>query len=502
MNAKRIFSIASLLVALGMTATVPAAEAQVSGASEQVNAQTGTTYTFNCYPPDAGKLVTFSNASAVAVTLPQAGHTCFPAGWWADVTNLGAGTVTVTPGTSTINGASSYTVATGAGVRLVSDGTNYQVQPGGAATSNAVLPAAQGGTGTNFYTGLNLVTNGSFGLDQEYAGSGPTPSSSTAIRVADRWFTQWVVSTSGAGNPTVSQAAAATGMTIVPKELKITANSSAGTTTPAALNFIVYQSIEGNDVAFLGEGTAGAATATVSVYVKASVAGTYDLFVQNGAGNQSYVSDCTVVAATATRCAVVVPGDTSGTWSRTRDSIGMVVGVTAACGSTFQTTGNAWQSGTYNCTSNQTALTNNASATLEITAVKVEPGSYATAYVDDAAAVLLAKAERFYRKSFLQGVAPAQNVGTGNGEACYQNPIANGEGSITVAYPQMYNGSVTLTTYNPGAANANFRDETGSADVTIGTPIANTTNLFLPTGATVSTIAHKVCVNYTVDEGF
>lgn len=411
-------------------------------------------------------------------------------------------TLTSTSPLTPANGGTGLATLTAHGIAL-GEGTSNPNFVGPCASGMTII--GQGASADpicgNPSIGANLIVNGGFGLDQANEGSGPTPSSSTAVRVADRWFTQWVVSTSGAGNPTVSQAAAATGMTIVPKELKITANSSAGTTVPAALNFITYQSIEGADVADLQEGTAAAQAFTVSVYLKASTAGTYDVYVQNAAGAQAYVHDCSVLT-TWGLCSFTVPGDTSGTWGRTRDSIGMVVGVTAACGSTFQTTGNAWEAGAYNCTSNQATLTNTASATLEMDAVKVERGSVATQYAAEPGAVLLAKSERFYRKSFTQGTAPAQNAGTSHGEACYQNPIANGEGSITVAYPQMYNGSVTVTTYNPGATNANFRDETGSADVTIGTPIANTTNLFLPTGATVSTIAHKVCVQYTVDEGF
>jgi hypothetical protein len=87
-----------------------------------VNAQTGTTYTV--LSSDRSKLVTLKNASAVAVTLPQAGAS-FPAGWIASFSNQGAGTVTITPTTSTINGSTSVTLLTGQSIDIVSDGTNY-----------------------------------------------------------------------------------------------------------------------------------------------------------------------------------------------------------------------------------------------------------------------------------------------------------------------------------------------------------------------------------------
>ena len=112
-----------------LTAAAPGSAITTSGtisAAEPVNAQTGTTYTF--LDSDRAKLVTFSNASPVAVTLPQAATTiAFVSGWFTDAVNLNAGPVTITPTTSTINGASSVVLQQGQGIRIVSDGTNYQL---------------------------------------------------------------------------------------------------------------------------------------------------------------------------------------------------------------------------------------------------------------------------------------------------------------------------------------------------------------------------------------
>lgn len=91
-----------------------------------LNAQTGTSYTI--LTTDRSKLVTFSNASAIAVTLPQADSTNFPDGWYAEVKNKGAGTATITPTTSTIDGKATLTLPTGYGATIYSDGTNYQIQ--------------------------------------------------------------------------------------------------------------------------------------------------------------------------------------------------------------------------------------------------------------------------------------------------------------------------------------------------------------------------------------
>jgi hypothetical protein len=93
-----------------------------------VNSQVGTTYTV--VVGDNGKLLTLNNAAAVGVALPQA-TTSFAAFAFA-VSNLGAGTVTITPVTSTINGAATFALTTGQAVFIYSDGTNYQTIRAGA----------------------------------------------------------------------------------------------------------------------------------------------------------------------------------------------------------------------------------------------------------------------------------------------------------------------------------------------------------------------------------
>lgn len=80
---------------------------------------------------DQNKLVTFSNAAAVACTIAQAGSGGnFAAGWAVSLRNLGAGTVTCTPTTSTVDGATTFILLPGQGLDLYSDGTNYFTQGG------------------------------------------------------------------------------------------------------------------------------------------------------------------------------------------------------------------------------------------------------------------------------------------------------------------------------------------------------------------------------------
>jgi hypothetical protein len=110
-----------------------------------INAQTGTSYTF--LNTDDLTLVTLSNAGAIAATLPQANGTTFKSGWIVFVRNLGVGTATITPTTSTIDGAVSYQLLTGEGATIVSDGTNYFALR----AHNGIVGATRGGTGQSSY---------------------------------------------------------------------------------------------------------------------------------------------------------------------------------------------------------------------------------------------------------------------------------------------------------------------------------------------------------------
>ncbi len=88
-----------------------------------VNAQTGTTYTV--LATDRTSELTFNNASAIAITLPQAGSTGFASKFAFVAKNIGAGAATITPTTSTINGNSTLVLQQGDACFVYSDDTNY-----------------------------------------------------------------------------------------------------------------------------------------------------------------------------------------------------------------------------------------------------------------------------------------------------------------------------------------------------------------------------------------
>lgn len=128
--------------------------------ARKINAQTGTSYAI--LATDRGKHLTLSNASSIAATIAQAGGTGFEDGYFVWIENVGAGSVTLTPTTSAINGAATMVLNSGMAALLFSDGTNYRairVEPSG------VQVNAQTSTSYTYLSGdrrkLVTHTNGS-----------------------------------------------------------------------------------------------------------------------------------------------------------------------------------------------------------------------------------------------------------------------------------------------------------------------------------------------------
>lgn len=114
-----------------------------------VNSQSGTTYTF--LTSDYGRFVTFNNVSNIAATLPQA--TGLFSTYNVYASNVGSSSVTITPVISKINGSSSYTLAAGNSVWIISDGTNYQIFTGSGGGGGGGGGVSQVNTGTGLSGG-------------------------------------------------------------------------------------------------------------------------------------------------------------------------------------------------------------------------------------------------------------------------------------------------------------------------------------------------------------
>lgn len=123
------------------------------GAGGNVNAQTGTSYTI--ISADNRKLVTLNNAAAVAVTITAAATLGNLFVCWIE--NLGAGIVTLSPASGTIDGSASLALTQNQGVSIWSDGANLWTERGMSAGGGGSVPIAT----TKAITTASLATGAS-----------------------------------------------------------------------------------------------------------------------------------------------------------------------------------------------------------------------------------------------------------------------------------------------------------------------------------------------------
>ena len=100
-------------------------ELQAAGGSGSGNGMGGVNAVSGSYSTivgDLGKMCVFSSSGSGTFILP---NTPFSATWFVLVTNNGTGTVTISPGSQTMDGGSSFTLAQNQGVIIFTDGVNY-----------------------------------------------------------------------------------------------------------------------------------------------------------------------------------------------------------------------------------------------------------------------------------------------------------------------------------------------------------------------------------------
>ena len=155
------------------------------------------------------------------------------------------------------------------------------------------------------------------------------------------------------------------------------------TTTPGAGDYNFFsQVIEGPNTIDLQWGTASAQPITLSFWAYSSLTGTFGGSVRNnGTFNRSYPFTYTISSAnTWEKKTVVIPGDTTGTWT-TSTGFGIELIFIIANGSTYQSAPGSWASGNFHGPSGSLAnLIGTLNSILYLTAVQIEIGSVSTPF--------------------------------------------------------------------------------------------------------------------------
>jgi hypothetical protein len=107
------------------------------------------------------------------------------------------------------------------------------------------------------------------------------------------------------------------------------------------------------------------------------------------------------------------------------------------------------------------------------------------------------RCSRFFQKTFPYGTVPAQNAGVAGAQAIVSGAAASFGGSLDYPQGRMRTTPGTLTTYNPSAANANFRDVTNAADRVVTATNDGDTSVLLVGAAGQASATNRI--HFTAD---
>jgi len=162
--------------------------------------------------------------------------------------------------------------------------------------------------------------------------------------------------------------------------------------------------VEGPDIIQLGwhlTDTAKRKPVTLSFYHAHTKVGTYCVAIRNKSNVVSYVAEYEQAVSTAwEKTEITIPAPTIGTWNQSVGEPGLSITFAFAVGSTYRTTADAWQTGNYFGTSNQTNAVDSTSNIQRLTQVQLEVGSIATDFEFRPFGEELALCQRYFEKSY------------------------------------------------------------------------------------------------------
>jgi hypothetical protein len=274
----------------------------------------------------------------------------------------------------------------------------------------------------------NRIINGAMVIDQRNAGAAVTPTASAYT--LDR---MQAVMTQASKYSVQQNAGSVTPPTGFKNYLGVTSASAYSVVSGDV--FAIRQHIEGFNVADLGWGAAGAATVTLSFWVRSSLTGTFGGSLMNSAQDRAYPYSYTISAAnTWEQKTVTIAGDTTGTWLTTNGT-GVMVNFGLGVGSTFSGTAGAWAASNLWSATGATSVVGTNGATFYITGVQLEKGSTATSFDYRPYSAELALCQRYY-----------QNYGKNANAEIFGAFNGTGRQRCSFVWPTPMRASATLST--------------------------------------------------------
>jgi hypothetical protein len=293
----------------------------------------------------------------------------------------------------------------------------------------------------DLYGFRNRIINGDMRIDQRNAGAAVTNANGYIVdRLQSNYFGD------GTGRWTAQQITdAPSGFT---NSFRVTVTTTDASPSSSFAYRFATQSIEGNNVADLGWGTASASTVTISFWVKSSVTGAFPCVIHNAATTRGYGILYDVNSANTWEYKTfTVPGDTLGTWSRDNSS-GISIGFGSG-GSVRTISANLWNDtggATPTTVTGAVNLLATSGATWQITGLQLEKGTVATPFERRPYGTELALCQRYY----LDTTVAFSEFYNGNGN--------NVRYSCNISFPTTMRVAPTITFSNISATLTNSDD--------------------------------------------
>ena len=351
-------------------------------------------------------------------------------------TTLPANVVTTT-GTQTLT---NKTIA--AGSNTVTGLTNSNLS-GSAGITNANLAnssitindtAVSLGGSTSISTGgmyKNIIINGDMVIAQR--------SNSVSSINSDGYYTvdRFTTETNSSSVWTQSQASDAPSGQGFTYSLKMDCTTAQG--SPASNDILLIgQSIEGNMLQPIKQGTANAQSTTLSFWHKHTKTGTNIVELLDADNNNAVSGSYTQsVSDTWEKATITFPANTSGTYDNDQNrSLRIRFIMSAGSNYTSGTLATTWQTSITDA-NRYAGQVNNADSTSNnfiITGVQYEVGTTASDFEFLPVDVNLQRCLRYYEKSYNQGIAPANGIAYGNTITTYQGTVYSTSAIRTLTY--------------------------------------------------------------------
>lgn len=289
----------------------------------------------------------------------------------------------------------------------------------------------------------NRIINGDMRIDQRNNGASGTVAN---VYTADRWA--YLGSQASKGSWQRIGTATAPGF---PYALFF--QSSSAYASLATDNFEIAQPIEADMVSDFVWGTTNAQPVTLSFWAWCTLAGTLSGSIFNYAQTRSYPFSYSLSANTWTKVVINIPPDTGGTWVMSGNAGAMYLVFDLGSGSNKRGPANAWASAAYVGVTGAVSVVGTNAAAFQVTGVKLEIGSVATAFNRKSLANSLADCQRYYQVLGGGQVVCTGYAGTGSSfYTCLPMPVqmrVAPSGAVSgTSYSNASNLAVSTTTVN------------------------------------------------------